>query len=218
VKNSELDRVGDRLRAEVTAADLTALDGYRRGFRLSYDEVVDRIRSEYRLEVSGRPAKSTTAIVDKLLRSSMRLTQMQDIAGCRVVVPDVTSQSRLVAGLGELFEATVIDRRGKPSHGYRAIHVVVRCKDLPVEVQVRTDLQHGWAELSEKLADTFGTAVKYGGGPASIRKTLDSLSTLIAQFEQHFDLGDASNERMAELKQEFRHAMIDIATALKAQS
>lgn len=148
----------------------------------------------------------------------MRLTQMQDIAGCRVVVADVTSQSRLVAGLSGLFEATVIDRRGEPSHGYRAVHVVVRCKGRPVEVQVRTDLQHGWAELSEKLADTFGISVKYGGGPASIRRTLDSLSSLIAQFEERFDLDDASNERMVELKQDIRHAMIDIATALKAQS
>lgn len=81
---AEVDRLGDRLRVGITAADLELLDGYRRGFRASYDWVIDRIRNEIGLEASGRPAKSTTAICDKLKRSSMRLTQMQDIAGCRI--------------------------------------------------------------------------------------------------------------------------------------
>ena len=75
MNNSELDRLGERLRLVVTAEDLTALDAYRRRFRHSYDSVVDRIRAETGLKASGRPAKSTTAIVDKLKRGSMRLTQ-----------------------------------------------------------------------------------------------------------------------------------------------
>ena len=87
--NAELDRLGERLRAGVTAQDLTDLDRYRRSFRASYDAVVDRVRTELNLEVSGRPAKSTSAIVDKLRRSSMRLTQMQDIAGCRIAVAGI---------------------------------------------------------------------------------------------------------------------------------
>jgi ppGpp synthetase/RelA/SpoT-type nucleotidyltranferase len=78
---------------------------------------------------------------------------MQDIAGCRVVVPDIPAQDRVIARLDQMFDATVIDRRVKPSNGYRAVHVVVREVGLPVEVQVRTDLQHVWAESSEKLAD-----------------------------------------------------------------
>jgi putative GTP pyrophosphokinase len=89
MSNATLDRLGERLRAEVSAEDLTQLDAYRRGFRPAYDAVVDRLRTELGIETSGRPAKSTAAIVDKLRRGSMRLTQMQDIAGCRVVVADV---------------------------------------------------------------------------------------------------------------------------------
>jgi ppGpp synthetase/RelA/SpoT-type nucleotidyltranferase len=59
-----------------------------------------------------------------------------------------------------MFDVTVVDRRAKPSHGYRAVHVVVRESGLPVEVQVRTELQHSWTELSESLADTFGSDLK----------------------------------------------------------
>lgn len=215
MKKSELDRLGERLRTDITAADLTMLDAYRRGFREAYDLVVGRLRSETGLEASGRPAKSTPAIVDKLRRTSMRLTQMQDIAGCRVVVADIPAQGRLIARLEEMFDTSVIDRRAKPSHGYRAVHVVVRESGFPVEVQVRTDLQHVWAELSEKLADSFGSELKYGGGPEAIRKTLDYYSTLIADFEQHLDLGVEEGSRVAELKGKIREAMVNLTVALR---
>lgn len=217
MNNSELDRLGGRLRLGITPDDLTALDAFRRGFRQSYDSVVDRIRTELRLEASGRPAKSTAAIVDKLRRGSMRLTQMQDIAGCRIVVPDTSTQSQLVGKLETMFEVAVVDRRARPSHGYRAIHVIVRSTDLPVEVQLRTDLQHVWAELSEKLADAYGIALKYGGGPDRIRSTLDDFSTLIAEFEKTLDIDGGKNERVQKLKIDIRLAMVNVTIALKQQ-
>jgi putative GTP pyrophosphokinase len=163
------------LRLELTAQDLTLLDTYRRGFREAYDAVVATIRGELGLDVSGRPAKSTHAIVEKLRRRRMRLTRMQDIAGCRVVVPGLAEQDRLAGEIGELFNSSLMDRRARPSHGYRAIHVVVRWRALPVEVQIRTRLQHLLAELSEKSADMFGMPLKYGGGPPEIRSTLEQL-------------------------------------------
>lgn len=218
MNNSELDRLGERLRHGVTADDLTALDSYRRGFRQSYDSVVDRIRAELGLEASGRPAKSTAAIVDKLRRGSMRLTQMQDIAGCRIVVPDITAQSQLVGKLETMFQVAVVDRRVKPSHGYRAIHIIVRSTDLPVEVQLRTDLQHVWAELSEKLADAYGIGLKYGGGPDKIRRTLEDFSVLIAEFEKTLDMDGGQNERVQKLKVDIRRAMLNVTIALKQQT
>ena len=64
------------------------------------------------------------------------------------------------------------DRRENPSHGYRAVHVIVFVNGKAVEIQVRTELQHLWAEKSEKLADSFGQEVKYGGGEELVRKDL----------------------------------------------
>jgi putative GTP pyrophosphokinase len=136
------DQLGDRLRAGVTEADLRLLDQHRRTFRPENEHVVSVLRSEVGIEVSGRPAKSTSAIVDKLHRSSMRLSQMQDIAGCRTVVVDVAGQDRVVASIESKFPCVVSDRRLQPSNGYRAIHVVARAGRFPIEVQVRTRLQH----------------------------------------------------------------------------
>jgi ppGpp synthetase/RelA/SpoT-type nucleotidyltranferase len=54
----------------------------------------------------------------------------------------------------------------------------------PIEIQVRTALQHGWAEFSEALDRAAGGDIKYGGGPAEARETLDRLSDIVATLEQ----------------------------------
>ena len=149
------------------------LDRYRRSFTEAYEAVVESIRTELALEPTGRPAKSTTSISDKLRRESIRLSQIQDIAGCRVIVPDIAHQESVVQSLISLFEhTTVSDRRAKPSHGYRAVHVIVNTRGKLIEIQVRTALQHLWAELSEKFSDVIDPAIKYGAGVKRYRVSL----------------------------------------------
>jgi putative GTP pyrophosphokinase len=184
LSRAAIDQLGDRLRNALSVDDLRLLDQYRREFRDDYDMVTATVRERLGLVPSGRPAKSTPAILDKLRRSSMRLSQMQDVAGCRVVVADIAAQDDAVARLQALFPSTTHDRREKASHGYRAVHVVVRPNKRPIEVQVRTELQHLWAELSEKSADAFGIDVKYGRGHKTIRAVLDNTSDLISQVER----------------------------------
>src|SRR5262245_42867050 len=183
---TQIDRLGDRLgRGVVEKSDLMLLDGYRRSFASAYESVVQSIRDQVKLEASGRPAKSTNSLIEKLKRESIRLTQVQDIAGCRVVVGEVPEQERIVASLVEIFPgASVIDRRKKPSHGYRAVHIIVEVSGKMVEIQVRTTFQHIWAEISEKYADLYGSEIKYGGGGKGIRRILDRMSAFIAKFER----------------------------------
>ena len=160
------------------------LDAYRRSFAESYDETVAIIRGATQLEPTGRPAKSTTSIIEKLRRETVRLSQMQDIAGCRVVVPNVLAQNEVVERLKSAFpKAVVVDRREQPSFGYRAVHIVATACNKSVEVQVRTEFQHLWAQLSEKLADIRDSAIKYGRGDPKVQETLSGASTLIAKFE-----------------------------------
>ena len=57
-------------------------------------------------------------------------------------MPDVSEQDAAVKSLAKLFDQiTVVDRREKTSHGYRAVHVIVNLGGYSVEVQVRTSLQ-----------------------------------------------------------------------------
>lgn len=181
---SQIDRLGERLKDDVTTEDdLRMLDEYRRSFGDVHDFVVERIRSHIGLAPSSRRAKTTISIVDKLRRESIRLSQIQDIAGCRLIVADLIEQDATTRTLSEILTSTVIDRRTKPSHGYRAVHVIAHHKGANFEVQVRTGLQHVWAQLSEKMADSHGMAVKYGGGPPGIRHLLERASAATASLE-----------------------------------
>lgn len=182
---TQADRLGDRLKkGNITEADLRLLDAYRRSFTEAYEIVVGAIRRELALEPTGRPAKSTISISDKLRRESIRLTQIQDIAGCRLTVSDIFKQDEVVQSLSKLFEnVTIVDRRQKPSHGYRAVHVIVQHSGKLIEIQVRTELQHLWAELSEKFSDIIDPAIKYGGGDEGFRLLLIEASLMVTKYE-----------------------------------
>lgn len=185
ISKSQIDRLGDRLKkGSISDDDLRLLDKYRRSFSVAYDTVVGIIRNELALEPTGRPAKSTTSISDKLRRESIRLTQIQDIAGCRLIVDNISNQEEVVNSLKTIFEnVSVIDRRSQPSHGYRAVHVVVVSNGKSIEIQIRTSLQHLWAELSEKFSDIVNPAIKYGGGDADTQAFLLKASHLVSQHE-----------------------------------
>lgn len=182
---TQIDRMGERLKAGPSSqTDLVLLDGYRRSFSEAYEVVIVSIRDRLSLEATGRPAKSTSSVIEKLRRETIRLSQIQDIAGCRVITANIPKQDEVVDAIQGLFPgATQLDRRSAPSHGYRAVHVVAKVSGKLVEVQVRTAMQHLWAELSEKLSDVVDPALKYGGGPEEFRSALDVISKAIEGHE-----------------------------------
>jgi putative GTP pyrophosphokinase len=184
VSKTQVDRLGERLKAGAhTEDDLRLLDDYRQSFGDAYEVVIGTIRRRGGFP-TGRLAKSTVSIVEKLRRESIRLSQMQDIAGCRVVVGNVIEQEQFVASLMTDFPgACVIDRRDNPSHGYRAVHVIADISGKPIEIQVRTSLQHLWAEVSEKSSDVLDPTIKYGGGSESWRSYLTKSSASVASYE-----------------------------------
>ena len=95
---SQIDKLGERLKSDQSnEADLRKLDEYRRSFTTAFDLVEQRIHQGIQRPVSGRRAKSTSSIVEKLKRESVRLSQVQDIAGCRLVVSNIIDQDRTVS-------------------------------------------------------------------------------------------------------------------------
>jgi ppGpp synthetase/RelA/SpoT-type nucleotidyltranferase len=76
-------------------------------------------------------------------------------------------------------DAKLVDRRAQPSFGYRAIHLVIPADSKLVEIQVRTQFQHLWAQYSEALADRTGHELKYGAGDERVRAFLENLSEQI---------------------------------------
>jgi ppGpp synthetase/RelA/SpoT-type nucleotidyltranferase len=129
ISGAQIDKLGVRLRdaAEVGENDLAMLQG----LLLAYDEtlrlVADRLRG-----VGLRPTtrlKTSGTIIEKLRREApLILRSMHDLAGARVVQPMTLSEQNQVRDqiLDEWPAAKVIDRREKPSFGYRALHIVPR--------------------------------------------------------------------------------------------
>ena len=223
LSRTHIDRLGDRFRKdEISEDDLRLLDDYRQSFTDAYQEVVGLVRT-FGLNATGRPLKTTSSIVDKLNRESIRLSQVQDIAGCRMIVANLNQQDEVTNNITAAFEkTTVFDRRDRPSHDYRAVHIVARLRGKAVEVQLRTPLQHAWAELSEKLSDVFDPAIKYGGGSEEVRRLLRNSSALAAQIErtereimagQHAPaaLGIGSEAEFFEQKQQFMNMLEEFA-------
>jgi ppGpp synthetase/RelA/SpoT-type nucleotidyltranferase len=170
ISRTAFNRLGERLAAsdDISDEDYALLERCL----AAYDDVKDAVRSrlaELGYEASAR-TKTTSTLVDKLRREKgAKLANVQDIAGCRITVEGTRlDQDAVVARISEAFaearrQPKVIDRRERPSFGYRAVHVVVFVDGLPVEIQIRTQLQNLWAQLTERLGDVWGRAIRYGG-------------------------------------------------------
>lgn len=203
----------DRLRARMAAAEQVSDDDLEQFAQVASacQAAVGYVRE--RLAELGYAAtprvKTTGTLVDKLRRQHTRLSQVQDLAGARVVVPDRSAQDRAASQVCEKFELMGYtckrdDLRDDPSYGYRAIHVIVQVDQIRVEVQVRTELQDTWAQIVEDLADSWGRGIRYGDEPddpdAPVRAgdlvttrrgaigLLGRLSDFIAQIEQGREL------------------------------
>lgn len=190
-------------------ADLALLTEFRISYESAYREVVEILNEHIHLELSGRIAKTTESIVDKLRRQSIRLNRIQDIAGCRLLVSDLNQQDQVVESICTLFPgASVVDRRAKPSHNYRAVHVIVSRSGKTVEIQVRTGLQQWWARYSEKLSDVVDSRIKYGGGDEVIQRRLAVVSDMAFDLEILEAVARRGNDTMLQslisrLKREF---------------
>jgi ppGpp synthetase/RelA/SpoT-type nucleotidyltranferase len=190
--NTQIDALGERIRSStLVAGDESLIESFFDSFEPFAREVIDAVRptvaaSIKSSEVTEREIKSLPSIRDKLNRQpSIRLRQMQDIVGCRILCTDLASQDICVGAIKHLpFESTVRDRRATPTSGYRAMHLILKRGAFSYEVQVRTQLQHQWASLVESLVARWGPDVKYGGGPADVQRTLSLVSDKIYEFEE----------------------------------
>lgn len=181
ISTSQIDRLGERLRGTdvISGDDLALLQAFRAEHEEALLHVQTRIeRALPRVDPTAR-IKTIQTLHDKLRRQPTKLSRIQDIAGVRIVQDmDLLEQDEVVADLAREFRPSrVVDRRARPMHGYRAVHVVVLIGRCSIEIQVRTRSQHLWAEVVERLGDRWGRDIRYGGDPADSGRTVDGSTT-----------------------------------------
>lgn len=162
-------------------------------------------------DMTGRP-KTLAAVVKKLVRrSTMRLSQMEDIAGFRVKLPTQQHAYGLLERIRERWpDCHVDDYVQQPRDtGYRAIHVVVQEDDHRVEIQLRTEGQNRWADTVEQWGDRLGfnelnNSLKDGQGPADLVEYFRQAAERIAIEEHGGDVDPAGDEAFRALQEQVR--------------
>lgn len=221
ITKGQFNRLGDRLIAgkSPSQADQDELQTVL----TAYQAVLEQVKAHLRDLgfAPGDRVKTTPTILDKLRRiRGMELSRVQDLAGARITVRNLAAQDGAAAKISEFYAAQgcpwrQVDRRTDPRFGYRAVHLVVNIEELPVEIQIRTELQDSWAQIVERLADRWGRGIRYGEDPENpegivrsgesvysrreFMTSLMTLSDLIWSAEQGRRLLDSSHELLREL-------------------
>ena len=138
---AQAEKAGRQLRAgPLTLDDLQQLRRFLETLETFAEETFSKIRDRPEglrsAQITRRNVKTIRSIVAKLRRQTTKLVQVQDLVGCRIVVPDVIDQDAWKRSLERLFPtAQVVDRRVAPQNGYRAVHLIVRDGIQRFEVQ-----------------------------------------------------------------------------------
>jgi hypothetical protein len=184
LRKADVDRLGEAMRREeLTEERITAFRAFSDAFAPALGSVVAALRALGAPPITER-LKTIRSSVAKLRRGTARLSQVQDVVGCRFIVLSMRDQNYFLERISRDYPGwRVYDRRAEPAHGYRAVHVVATAGGLPVEIQIRTELQHMWAELSEAW-DRLFEGVKYGQGPPEVLGFLGMVSRSVQTGEE----------------------------------
>lgn len=181
-----------------------------------------------RSAIIAQRLKRLPSMQAKLRREpKMRLSQMQDIGGCRAVLSTIGAVDRLVKTYqdailknpsGRHEQANVKDYISHPKpDGYRSIHLIYKYRsgsqkhkiynEQKIELQIRTRLQHAWATAVE-IVDAFtGQALKSGLkmnlGDPKWRRFFVLMSSAIALRERRAVVADSPTSK-EDLKNELK--------------
>lgn len=166
-----------RHRARAVVADWRASHGYPLvTLRILLQERARRVDPE---ALVAQRLKRLASVEAKLRRfPTMKVSRMQDLGGCRTVLPSVRAVGELVelyrTGREEHEIVKESDYIGQPkTNGYRSLHRVYRYRSRAsrnaawnghrIEVQIRSRLQHAWATAVETVDAIKGTQLKTSG-------------------------------------------------------
>ncbi len=178
LSKKKIDQLGERLRRAATpsAEDMRLLADYRDEHLVVLARVLFRI-SELMFPVpvvfSARQKNAQTIIEKLRRRENMEFSNMQDVAGARIVLlkGGRVAQDEVVAAICVAFpdHKKVLDRRLDPKAGYRAVHVPVKQDGYLAEIQIRTPYQDSWAQMFERLGDHWGRQIRYEEPPDNLQ-------------------------------------------------
>lgn len=198
-----VNAAGDAVRKNcATEEDLRIIDEWRSAHTAVLNTFQAMLRN--RAKESGgsvvQRLKRKATIFDKLHRQEkMELSRMDDVAGCRVIFPDIKTLQEFRASLHQAtFKHTLKNDpekyhyiRHPKKDGYRGIHDVYaydvnsgegeHLKGLRAEIQYRTFVQHSWATANEILGFITNSQPKYHRGDPRFIEAMALASEILAR-------------------------------------
>ena len=145
--------------------------------------------------------KRLDSIISKLKRQpTMSLWEMQDLGGCRFIVPTIEEVYKYAdeyqnSRIRHKYIATNDYIKNPKPSGYRSLHIVFQFhsetkskedynRNMLIEIQFRTHLQHVWATAVETIGLFTKQALKAGQGDEDIKRFFVLISSLFAMREE----------------------------------
>jgi putative GTP pyrophosphokinase len=150
----------------------------------------------------SRRLKRAPSIIRKLrIQKKMALSQMQDIAGLRVVFSTLNDVYKLKSVLEYTekqiaFKSALIKEfdyiRSPKDSGYRSLHLVYKYgKNLSpeyqsrIEIQIRTTIQHAWATAVEVIGAFLNQPLKQSFGEKKYLDLFREISICLSMLENN---------------------------------
>jgi putative GTP pyrophosphokinase len=204
-----VDRAGRAIvQNTATPEDVAVLENWRASHAHilnTFKQLLYNRASRYDVIVAQRLKRRPT-IIDKLSRfPDMNLSRMHDIAGCRLIFPDIQQLTRfrkeLNLGRFDHKRRNEGDNRwdyleNPKSDGYRGIHDAFKYEVEPkdrrmnksqpwngmlIEIQYRTIVQHAWATAVEVAGLVTTNNPKFGKGKPEVLEFFNICSEILAR-------------------------------------
>lgn len=219
VSKNEINRCGERLglwwsgEEQIPADELHRLVNIVWAFRSTFQYPMTKtavglrqfVQRESSQVIVAQRLKRLPTIIEKMVRlPGTKLARMEDVGGCRAVLPGGRSE---IEGVLRRIRRnwTVVrlrDYMEEPkSSGYRGVHLIVERDDRRIEVQLRTTGQQAWAEQVERLAGRYRVPLKDEKGP-------DELLRWLRLAAEGISMEDVGQEPTPEFEEEFTAARV----------
>lgn len=221
---SQINKAGNIIANSYSSSEdrnnaLVILNNWRAAHAYPLQVICSNLRLNNPNAIVVQRLKRLDSITGKIERfPNMSLYRMQDLGGCRVIVDSITQVYEAINRYKNSRIRHILKReydyiRDPKDSGYRSYHMVYQFhsekketynKNMLIEIQFRTKLQHIWATAVEMMGIYTKSNLKSSQGNKDILRFFTLVSSVIA-IQENMPICPNTSDNMYELVKEITH-------------